>query len=230
VSCTGTTIKPLLLAAAFWQRAGRAVDSTLIIDRPRLLDAPELDAALAKRLQQLKIRVRYDTRIASVDGRSVTTGTGERIDFDVLHLVPPFRGPRWLEESGLTAPESHGLVDVDPLTLRHRRYPNVWACGDGAALQTDPSGGALRRQVKILVDNLLAARRGGQLDHYDGYTVAPVTTDRYRLIAGEFDRTGAISSSLPSFVDPVKPRRTAWAFDRFVLPQTYWHQILKGRV
>jgi sulfide:quinone oxidoreductase len=31
-------------------------------------------------------------------------------------------------------------------------------------------------------------------------------------------------------VDPLKPRRTAWAFDRYGLPQTYWNLILKGRV
>jgi sulfide:quinone oxidoreductase len=31
-------------------------------------------------------------------------------------------------------------------------------------------------------------------------------------------------------VDPLKPRRVAWAFDRYGLPQTYWNLILKGRV
>lgn len=82
----------------------------------------------------------------------------------------------------------------------------------------------------MLVDNLLAARSGRLLSAYDGYTVAPITTDSHRLIAGEFDRTGALASSLPSFVDSTKPRRTAWAFDRYVLPQTYWHLILNGRV
>jgi sulfide:quinone oxidoreductase len=50
------------------------------------------------------------------------------------------------------------------------------------------------------------------------------------LIAGEFDRTGAIASSLPSFVDSIKPRRSAWAFDGYVLLQSYWHAILRGRL
>lgn len=49
-------------------------------------------------------------------------------------------------------------------------------------------------------------------------------------VAGEFDRTGAITSSLPSFIDTTKPRRSAWAFDRHVLPHTYWHAILRGRL
>ena len=48
---------------------------------------------------------------------------------------------------------------------------------------------------------------GGRFTEYDGYTVAPVATDAHRLMFGEFDRTGSLSSSLPSFLDPLKPRR-----------------------
>lgn len=106
----------------------------------------------------------------------------------------------------------------------------MWAAGDAAAVETDPSGGALRRQISILVDNLLAARSGGRLQDYDGYTVAPVTTDAHRLIPGEYDRSGAVASSLPSFLDPLRSRLSAWAFDRYVLPRVYWNLILEGRI
>lgn len=237
VSCTATTIKPLFLAAAHWKRTGRlpGVEITLVVDRPDLLPAPDLDARLREHLRAVGARVLYDTEVTelSPDRNSITVtgrdGTVTSLTYDMLHLVPPFRGARWLESSGLTGGQPHGLLDVDPRTLRHRRHPEVWAAGDAAALETDPSGGALRRQVAILVDNLLAARRGGQLQHYDGYTVAPVTTDAHRLIPGEYDRAGSVASSLPSFLDPLESRRTAWAFDRYVLPRTYWNLILKGR-
>ncbi|CCQ17423.1 Sulfide-quinone oxidoreductase [Rhodococcus sp. AW25M09] len=51
-----------------------------------------------------------------------------------------------------------------------------------------------------------------------------------RLIAAEFDRTGTLTPSLPSFLDPVKARRSAWLFDRYGLPLTYWNMILRGRL
>jgi sulfide:quinone oxidoreductase len=237
VSCTATTLKPLFLAAAHWTRTGRhpGVDITLAVDRPNLLPASELDSRLLGHLRTLGVRMLFDTAVTELSPkrRSITVtgrdGAIEELPYDMLHLVPPFRGAKWLQSSGLTDAQPHGLIDVDPRTLRHRTYPQVWAAGDAAAVDTDASGGALRRQISILVDNLLAARDGGKLQDYDGYTVAPVTTDAHRLIPGEYDRAGSIASSLPSFIDPLRPRRSAWAFDRYVLPRTYWNLILKGR-
>ena len=182
------------------------------------------------------MRVLCDTAVTSLqpDRRQlvVTAGDGvtQQLSYDLLHLVPPFRGPDWVSEAGLAAADEHGLVAVDSLTFRHRAYADVWSVGDVATVDTDPSGGALRRQVAILVDNLLAAREGGRMTQYDGYTVSPVATDRHRLIVAEFDRRGTVSSSLPSFLDPLKPRRSAWAFDRYALPRVYWNLILNGRL
>lgn len=237
VSCTGTTIKPLFLAVDHWRRAGRldSLDLTLVVDRPQLLGVPELDGRLTDALQRIGVRVLCDARVESVDAgrRSMTVvrdANREELEFDLLHLVPPFRGPAWVGDCGLAGAHPHGLVDIDAATLRHRTHDNIWSAGDGAAVGTDPSGGALRRQVAVLTDNLLAQRSGQALTQYDGYTVAPIATDGRHLIAGEFDRSGELASSLPSFLDSTKPRRSAWAFDRYVLPQMYWHQILKGRL
>ncbi|MCV7420331.1 NAD(P)/FAD-dependent oxidoreductase [Mycobacterium yunnanensis] len=240
VSCTGTTMKPLFLAAAHWSRTRRLsdVEMTLVVDRPTLLDAPALDGKIRAELHRLGVKVLDETGVTGLfpADRHITVtdrrdGTVRPIPYDLLHLVPPFRGPRWLGASGLATDDAAGVTDVDPATMRHRRHPNVWGVGDAASVSTDPSGGALRPQVSIMVDNLLAARAGRTtVSDYDGYTVAPIATDARHLIAGEFTRDGALASSLPSFLDPLKPRRTAWAFDRFGLPQVYWNLLLRGRV
>jgi len=238
VSCTGTTLKPLFLAVAHWRRAGRLtdIDITLIVDRPNLLGVREIDNGLRHRLDEIGVRLLDNATVTALHPAeqhiSVTTsgGADRRIAYDALHLVPPFRGPRWIESSGLAGDAAHGLVDIDAQTFRHRVHLNVWALGDAANVATDPSGGAIRRQSAILVNNLMAARNGGRFNHYDGYTVAPIATDAHHLMFGEFDRDGAVKSSLPSFIDPLKPRRTAWAFDRYGLPLMYWNLILKGRL
>ena len=237
VSCTGTTLKPLFLAAAHWRRTNRlpGVDITLVIDRPQFLGVPALDGRLQHHLDELNVQVLHSAVTAlHPDERLLTltdpAGANQQVSYDMCHLVPPFRGPGWVETSGLAGEGSHGLVDVDPRTFQHRAHPDIWAAGDAAAIDTDPSGGALRQQISILVDNLLAARTGGPFTEYDGYTVAPIATGAHRLISAEFDRAGSVTSSLPSFLDPLKPRRAAWAFDRYVLPQAYWNLILHGRL
>ncbi len=111
-------------------------------------------------------------------------------DLDFAHAVPHYRAPRWVADSGLAADASPGLVDIDPGTLRHRRHDAIWALGDAAALQTRSSGGGLREQVKVLSANLAAARDGGRLQEYDGYTVMPVTVSRRQLMLAEVDRDG----------------------------------------
>ena len=71
---------------------------------------------------------------------------------------------------------------------------------------TRPSGGALRKQVAVLAPNILAARPAGRSQHYDGYTVMPITTARHRLMLVEVDRNGRPQPTVP-FPDLTVPRR-----------------------
>ena len=171
---------------ARWHTAGRLadIDITLIVDRPNLLGVREIDNRLRHRLDEIGVRLPDNSTVTALHPAeqhvSVTTsgGADQRVAYDVLHLVPPFRGPRWIESSGL-AGDAHGLVDIDAQTFRHRVHLNVRALGDAANVATGPSGGAIRRQSAILVNNLMAARNGGRFNHYDGYTVAPIATDAH---------------------------------------------------
>jgi sulfide:quinone oxidoreductase len=65
--------------------------------------------------------------------------------------------------------------------------------------------------------------------HYDGYTVMPITTSKRRLMLVEVDRDGRPSPSVP-FPDLTKPRIATWYADRYGLPLTYFTRILRGKV
>ncbi len=67
------------------------------------------------------------------------------------------------------------------------------------------------------------------MQHYDGYTVMPITVDRRRLMLVEVDRDGHPAPSVP-FPDLTRPRRATWAVDRYALPVTYFRRILRGKV
>jgi sulfide:quinone oxidoreductase len=233
VSCSATTLKPLFLALDHWEARRSEVRATVLVDRPTIVGVDELDRTILAALRDRGVRIRTSSTVVAVDADAqrlrvrAADGTEEPIDYDLLHLVPPYRASGYIERAGLAGVHA-GLVAVDPETFAHRVFPRVWSLGDCADLGTDPSGGALRKQAPVCAHNIVASRLGTDLRRYDGYTVAPVTVSRHRAILGEFDRTRAMTSSLPSFLSPLKPRVLTWAFDRYLLPQIYWRLILRA--
>jgi sulfide:quinone oxidoreductase len=235
--CGATALKPLLMACDFWRRRGvlAALDIHLVVPEQSVLSHPATDARLDEVFASYGVHVVRGAQVASVDHTRRTvvlrSDADQRTVADVAfaHVVPRYRAPRWIAESGLAANASPGLVDIDPETLRHRRHPSVWAIGDAADVRTRPSGGALRSQVDVLAHNLDAARRDGPLRAYNGYTVMPITVSRRELLLLEVDRDGRSQPSVP-FLDLTKPRRSTWLVDRYGLKEIYFRRILRGRV
>ena len=254
VPCAGAALKPLFLAADHWRRTGvlENMTVTLIVPWPTIFGIPTVDAELVEIARRFGITVLTGTRVGRIDPDERVLeldqgGRATRLPYDLLHLAPRHRAPDWLAVDGLerpaaepgatgvpvddSAPDAHvaGMIDVDPATLAHRRYPNVWGLGDAADVAASRSGGALRKQVAVVADNIARRRAGRPLETYDGYSTAPITVGQDRLVLAEFDRAGALTPSVP-LIDLVKPRRLTWAYDRYLQPQLYWHSILKGRV
>ena len=232
--CGATALKPLFMACDHWRRSGVRADLevVLVIPGPSPLGLRGPDGRLERTLTSYGVRVLRRSRVSRLSDRRVTvTGEDTVEDLDDVayaHVVPHYRAPRWVVDSGLAGDTAAGLVDIDPLTLKHRRFRSVWSLGDVADVRTRPSGGALRKQVAVLSHNI-AAGDDASLQHYDGYTVMPITTSRRRLMLVEVDRDGNPAPSVPG-VDLTRPRRSTWLADRYALPQVYWRRILRGRV
>lgn len=237
-SCGAAAQKPLYLACDWWRSLGVLDDVrvVLVLPDPVPFGIPDIDRELHRVLDGYGVEVRYSREVRSVDAtsRTLTIGHGEdeeTLSYDVLHAVPPQRAPEWIAGSGLAdAGDPHGLVDVDPETLRHRRYPDVWSLGDSARVATRPSGGAIRPQAKVLAKNLRAALRGAAPSaRYDGYSVVPFTVSRGTVVFAEFDRWGRPRPTIPFWRSLSRERRSTWIADRRILPWVYWHLILRGR-
>lgn len=230
-----TALKPLLLACDLWRRTGvlDAIDVALVHDEPQLHGIAAIDEEWRRHLDDFGVEVRLDTRVARVEGEEVVLASpaGEtRQRVDLLHVLPPYAAPSLLAASKLDGAATGGFADVDPETLRHRRHPRIWAIGDAAALGDARTGGALRHQTRIAVENIRRQRAGAELERYDGYTVAPVATGGGRLSFAEYDRGGALRRSLPVRArDELRAHRAWYVLDRHVLPRLYWLGIVRGR-
>lgn len=237
-SCPGAAQKPMYLACAWWRARGvlERIRVVLVTPEPSLHGIPEIDRELARKVEEYGIEVRFGAHLLAVDPsqRTLTIGGAddtETLGYDVLHAAPPQAAPDWLAASPLSAPRSSGgWVEIDPETFRHVRHPDVWSLGDAADTAAYRSGGALRRQAKILCRNLLAALRGDPIPaRYDGYSVCPYTVSRRTVVFAEFDRDGRLSPTVPFWRTLYRERRLSWVADRRILPWVYWHLILSGR-
>ena len=238
-SCRGAAQKPMYQACDYWRATGVLDDIRVVLVVPgdTVFGLKHIDRELERVIAEYGIELRTRSELLEVDadaGEVVLGGpTGtERLAFDVLNVEPPQSAPDWLAASGLAADgDEGGFVDVDPETLRHRRFENIWAIGDAAATRNSKCGGALRKQTFTVAKNVVAVLRGRQpSSRYDQYGVCPMTVSRSTVVWAEFDDRGTPKPTIPFFTDMYRESRLSWIFDRRILPWVYWHLILTGRV
>lgn len=237
--CAGAAQKPMYLACDYWKEHGLLDDIRVVMVQPypTVYGVPGVDEELNRKIAEYGIELRLNSEVTAVDPapqsvtiRDTATGSTEELRYDVLNAVPPQSAPDWLKATDLPAAGTDGgFVQVDPETLRHVRYPNVWSLGDAAATTNSKCGGALRKQTKVLAKNLMAARKGRQLpEKYNGYAVCPFTVSGSTVVFAEFDADYRPMPTIPK-VPTWKESRASWVVDRDVFPQVYWNLILKGR-
>ncbi|GAA1126127.1 NAD(P)/FAD-dependent oxidoreductase [Microbacterium aurantiacum] len=237
-SCAGAGQKPMYQACDYWRARGvlDAIRVVLVVPTRSVFLAP-FDAELERKIAEYGIELRTSTTLAAVDGETQTVtlegpGGREELAFDVLNVEPPQSAPDWLKASALPAEgDDGGFVEVDPETLRHPRFPDVWAIGDAAASSNSKCGGALRKQTWTVAENVAAVLAGRQASaRYDGYGVCPFTVSRSSVVWAEFDDHGAQKPTIPFFRGMYRESRLSWIADRHILPWVYWNLILTGRV
>ncbi len=233
--CPGAGQKILYMACDYWRSQGVLddIDVTLVTPDTDVSANAKISSRLRFWVQRYGIRVLASSRVDRVDPTSQTLHVSGPagatvLPYDFWHMTPAHRAQPWIHAAGLSSKEAAGYVDVDPLTLRHRRIPTVWSCGDTAETGASRSGGALREQTEVLVKNLLSARDGAApKEEYSGYSVCPYTVSRSKVLFTEFDRDRVLQPSFPLLWR--WPSRVLFFGDRRVLPQIYWHRILKGK-
>jgi sulfide:quinone oxidoreductase len=236
IKCGGAPQKIAYLADDHFRRSG-VRDKTNVIFASANADifaVKRYADPLTKVLERKGIDARFrheltEIRASSKEAVFENLDTGETVilAYDMIHVTPPMSAPDFIKESDLA--DADGWVDVDPATLQHVRFPNVFSLGDASNLPTSKTGAAIRAQAPVLVKNLLAFRRHEKpIGRYDGYTACPLVTGYGRLIMAEFDYEGTPKETFP--FDQSKERRSMYLLKAYGLPALYWHGIMPGRL
>ena len=235
IKCGGAPQKIMYLADDHFRRSGVREKSQVVFATAQgsLFAVEKYRKTLEKVAERKSIDIHFkhnlvelkpDTKEAvfeQLDSHERTT-----IPFDMIHVTPPMSAPAIIKASPLA--NAAGWVDVDKYTLQHPTYRNVFQICDCSGLPTSKTGAAIRKQAPVLVQNLVSAIRGEQLQaKYDGYTSCPIVTGYGKLVLAEFDYEGKPQETFP--FDQSKERLSMYLLKAYALPRLYWHGMLRGR-
>jgi sulfide:quinone oxidoreductase len=177
-------------------------------------------------LEQRGIELHTFFNVEAIDPeRSVVTSLeGEELAYDLLILVPPHHGQRFLVESGL-ADTPGAWLPTDRHTLRVGGRPDVYALGDATDLPLSKAGSTAHFEAPVVVEGIVATIEGrqpaGRHASYEGRVMCffEIGDGKGTLLRFDYDHPPR----------PPKPNQL-WHLGKIVFNKTYWHTVPKGRV
>ena len=236
IKCAGAPQKAMYLSCSEWEKQGTLpnIDVEFHNQGGAIFGVKEYVPALMETVERYGIDLNFGSDLVRVDGAAkkawFKTESGEvQRDFDMLHVCPPQKGNPVVAASALA--DDAGYAEVDQHTLRHVRYPDVFALGDCGSTPNAKTMATARKQAPVVARNVLAVLDGAEPHGaYDGYGSCPLTVENGKIVLAEFLYGGKVAPSFPKWViDGTKPSRLAWKLKAEALPQIYWHGMLKDR-
>jgi len=236
IKCAGAPQKAMYLSADHWRRVGVLGDVQIdfCTATPGLFGVADYVPALMEYVERYGAQLNFQTNLTRIDGEnkiavfSSPEGDVEK-PFDMVHVCPPQCAPQFIKASPLS--DDVGWVDVDQETLQHKRFENIFSCGDVMNAPNAKTAAAARAQAPVVAENVLAQRAGGAARlGYNGYGSCPLTVERGKIVLAEFGYGGKLLPSFPTTVlNGLRPTRLAWHLKADLLPWIYWNAMLRGR-
>lgn len=239
IKCAGAPQKALYLSCSEWEKTGVLKNIEVEFNNAGavLFGVAAFVPSLMKYVQRYNATLCFNSTLVAVDGPSkkawfnVKNAEGHitKVEktFEMLHVVPPQCSPDFIKQSPLANVD--GWVDVNQHTLQHNKYANIFSLGDVCSSPNAKTVAAVRQQIVVVAENLLAIRAGKPMPTtYYGYGGCPLTVEKGKIVLAEFGFGGTLLPTF-TFVNALLPSRFFWLLKKHVLPRVYWQCMLKGR-
>jgi sulfide:quinone oxidoreductase len=238
MKCAGAPLKHTFLIDDRLRRAGNRENAEVIYAAPQgsLFGVPIVaekvrmlfgDRGIETQMERTLTAIDADSKIATFQTADGAVEEG----YDYLHVIPPQRAPEFVVQSDLHWADrwvGQGWAEVDPATLRHLRYPNIFAAGDIAGVPKGKTAASAKWQVPVVEDHLVAATQGREgTASYNGYTSCPMITRIGRAMLIEFDYNNDLTPSFPGVIAPLEELWISWLMKEVALKATY-NAMLRG--
>lgn len=249
MKCAGAPLKHTFLIEDIASRGGAAGKYEIHYAAPQqaLFSVPIVHEKLRMLFEQRGIASHFGRRLKSIEpGTKRATFVETKLDpvtkaevqsevempYDYLHVIPPQRAPDVIRQSGLSWTDKwidQGWAEVDMKTLRHLRYPEIFALGDVAGVPKGKTAASVKWMVPVVEDHLVAAIEGREgTAVYDGYTSCPMITRVGRAMLVEFDYHNNLVPSFPGVIAPLEELWISWLMKEVALKATY-NAMLRGK-
>ncbi|MEL6276431.1 MAG: FAD/NAD(P)-binding oxidoreductase [Bacteroidota bacterium] len=256
IKCGGAPQKIMYLADSHFRKSRVRSKSNVVFATAGsvIFGVKPIAKTLMKVVDKKDINLRFGHQLKKIDGENqiawyamadhqkeynhkdietVRDGDLVGIKYDMLHTAPPSVAPQFVQNSSLVN-EAKWLA-VDPATLQHQRYPNIFGLGDVAGIPTAKTGAAIRKQVPVVVDNIHLMIKHSRLGDkkYNGYSSCPLVTDYGKMVLAEFDydKNFIPDPKLKRMLisDSSKEDWRLWILKKYILPYLYWNKMMKGK-
>lgn len=238
IKCAGAPQKAMYLSCDHWLRSKclDQIDVEFDTAGAVLFGVADFVPSLMEYVKRYDAKLAFNSNLVKVDGAKkiayfeVKDGEGNAIQeeksFDLLHVTPSQMAPDFVRNSPLA--DASGFCKVNEKTLQHPDYPNVFSLGDVSSSPNAKTAAAIRKQIVVVAENVLAAKEDQELTTiYDGYGACPLTVENGKVILAEFGFGGKLLPTFP--LNPIVPRKLAWFFKVTLFPWVYWNAMLKGK-
>lgn len=189
--------------------------TSITVVAPQTLESQLSDegaaATLKKLLDKHQVELLTNFPITSLTRNSVRTDNGNAIDFDLLMLVPPFRGSS--AATYLEATNNEGYVNVD-LNMRVVGHDRIFAVGDCVNFDGPKMGHMAIRQGEVAATNLAA-----QIDDREP---AELYSHEMRFVIDEIGGDGLyVHKDLWGHEPPIVGQSRFWSWAKQI-QKKYW--------
>lgn len=241
IKCAGAPQKAMYLSASHWLKSGvlNNIDISFYNAGPALFGVADYIPALMEYVDKYNADLQFNANLVAVDGANKkatfeakdtdgNTVTVER-EFDMLHVCPPQSAPDFIKASPLA--NEAGWLDVNPASLQHSKYANIFGLGDCTSTANAKTAGAVRQQAPVVASNVVSLLNDQALSaEYEGYGSCPLTVEHGKIVLAEFSYGGKVTPTFPSWINNgLRPTRLAWFLKESLLPYVYFNVMLKGK-
>ena len=240
MKCAGAPLKYTFLTDDYARKKGNRgkVKIHYAAHSKSLFSVPIVNEKVRMLFEERDFETDYDHVMVGIEpGKKVATFTtpeGRKdLPYDFINVIPPMVAPdpiRFSDLSWQTGPwATQGWAEVDKHTLRHVRYPEIFAAGDIAGVPKGKTAASVKWQVPVVEDQIISQITGKEATQtYDGYTSCPLITRVGRAMLVEFDYKNNLTPSFPGIIAPLEELWISWLMKEIALKATY-NAMLRGR-